>query len=217
VEPRFTNAPVHEQIFRAKNISDNERCLGLRTRKMATAVRWEYRRGSHLLVNFGSVYIPALFRFTNYSVHEQIFRAKNITDDERCLGLRTRKLATAAIWEYQRGSVSCWLTLAQYTSLLDFGLRTFRFTNGLQERIKFVNRGSTVVCAIYYRRLFISPSGISELDCATTKTDRHGRTEHINRQRISPSFFFVLGAVAYLQDSPLGGQSWRNMAWTGNK
>jgi hypothetical protein len=23
--------------------------------------------------------------------------------------------------------VSCWLTLAQYTSLLDFGLRTFRF------------------------------------------------------------------------------------------
>jgi hypothetical protein len=27
---------------------------------------------------------------------------------------------------------------------LSFGLRTFRFTNGLQERIKFVNRGSTV-------------------------------------------------------------------------
>jgi hypothetical protein len=39
--------------------------------------------------------------------------------------------------------VSCCLTLAQYTSLLDFGLRTFRFTNGLQERIKFVNRGPT--------------------------------------------------------------------------
>ena len=28
--------------------------------------------------------------------------------------------------------------------------------------------------------LFISPSGISELDCATTQ-DRHGRKEHINR------------------------------------
>jgi hypothetical protein len=40
--------------------------------------------------------------------------------------------------------VSCRLTLAQYTSLLDFGLRTFRFMNGLQERIKFVNRGPTV-------------------------------------------------------------------------
>jgi hypothetical protein len=42
--------------------------------------------------------------------------------------------------------VSWWLTLAQHTSLLDFGLRTFRFTNGLQERIKFVNRGPTVCC-----------------------------------------------------------------------
>jgi hypothetical protein len=40
--------------------------------------------------------------------------------------------------------VSCWLTLARYISLLDFGLRTFRFTNGLQEQIKFVNRGPTV-------------------------------------------------------------------------
>jgi hypothetical protein len=40
--------------------------------------------------------------------------------------------------------VSYWLTLAQYTSLLDFGLQTFRFTNSLQERIKFVNRGPTV-------------------------------------------------------------------------
>ena len=27
-----------------------------------------------------------------------------------------------------------------------FGLRTFRFTNDLQERIKFVNRGLTVYC-----------------------------------------------------------------------
>jgi hypothetical protein len=42
VEPRFTNAPVHEQfgheqILRAKDVSDDERCLGLRTRKLATA------------------------------------------------------------------------------------------------------------------------------------------------------------------------------------
>jgi hypothetical protein len=35
------NAPVHEQIFRAKNISDDERCLGLRTRKMATVASWQ--------------------------------------------------------------------------------------------------------------------------------------------------------------------------------
>jgi hypothetical protein len=42
VEPRFTNAPVHEQLgsrtnFPSKNVSDNVRCLGLRTRKLATA------------------------------------------------------------------------------------------------------------------------------------------------------------------------------------
>jgi hypothetical protein len=43
----------------------------------------------------------------------------------------------------------------------------------------------------YYIGLFVSPSGISELDCATTKTDRHGIKEHINRQKISPSFFFA--------------------------
>jgi hypothetical protein len=41
--------------------------------------------------------------------------------------------------------------------------------------------------------------------------ERHSRKEHINRYRISPSFFFVLGAVVYLQVSPLGGscETWR--------
>jgi hypothetical protein len=47
--------------------------------------------------------------FMNNSVHEQIFQ-QNVSDDKRRLGLRTRKLATAANWEYRRGSVSCWLT-----------------------------------------------------------------------------------------------------------
>jgi hypothetical protein len=61
VEPRFMNAPVHEQIFRAK-VSDDERCLGLRTRKLATAVGDKLRVSAQecqLLVNFGSVHIPA--------------------------------------------------------------------------------------------------------------------------------------------------------------
>jgi hypothetical protein len=34
--------------------------------------------------------------FTNNSVHEQIFRAENTSDDEWCLGLRTRKLRVSA-------------------------------------------------------------------------------------------------------------------------
>jgi hypothetical protein len=61
VEPRFTNAPVHEQIFRAKNVSDDEQCLGLRTPKLATAVGDKLRGSAwecQLLVNFGSVHIP---------------------------------------------------------------------------------------------------------------------------------------------------------------
>jgi hypothetical protein len=61
-----------------------------------------------------------------------------------------------------------------------------------------------------YTGLFISPSGISELDCATTRTDRQTDTAErsisIDRESLEV-FFFVLEAVAYLQVSPLGGQS----------
>jgi hypothetical protein len=35
---------------------------------------------------------------------------------------------------------------------LSFGLQTFQFTNGLQERIKFVNRGPTVYKRSPYNR-----------------------------------------------------------------
>ena len=54
-----------------------------------------------------------------------------------------------------------------------------------------------------YTELFISPSGISELDCATTKTDTAERSISIGRE--SPQGFFVLGALAYFQVPPLGG------------
>ena len=43
--------------------------------------------------------------------------------------------------------------------------------------------------------LFISPSGISELDCATTKTDTAERSISIGRESLK--VFFVLGALAY--------------------
>jgi hypothetical protein len=66
-----------------------------------------------------------------------------------------------------------------------------------------------------YTGSFVSSSGISELDCATTKTDTAERSISIDRESLR--VFYVLGAVAYLHVSPLGGQSWRNMAWTGNK
>ena len=59
--------------------------------------------------------------------------------------------------------------------------------------------------------LFISPSGISELDCATTKTDTAERSISIGRESLQ--FFFVLGALAYCQVLPLGGsreEKWRS-------
>ena len=58
--------------------------------------------------------------------------------------------------------------------------------------------------------LFVSPSGNSELDCATTKTDTAERTISIGRESLK--VFFVLGALAYLQFPPLGGsrdEKWR--------
>ena len=51
--------------------------------------------------------------------------------------------------------------------------------------------------------LFISPSGISELDCATTKTDTVERSISIGRESLQ--VFFLVGALAYFQVPPLGG------------
>ena len=54
-----------------------------------------------------------------------------------------------------------------------------------------------------YTGLFISPSGISELDCATTKIDTAERSISIGRESLQ--VFFVLGSLAYFQVPPLGG------------
>ena len=59
--------------------------------------------------------------------------------------------------------------------------------------------------------LFISPSGISELDCATTKTDTADRSISIGRESLQ--VFFLLGALAYFQVPPIGGsrdEKWRS-------
>ena len=52
--------------------------------------------------------------------------------------------------------------------------------------------------------IFISPSGISELDSATTKTDTAERSISIGREFLQV-FFFVIGALSYFQVPPLGG------------
>ena len=63
----------------------------------------------------------------------------------------------------------------------------------------------------YNTGLFISPSGISELDCTTTKTDTAERSISIGRESLQ--VFFTLGALAYFQVPPLGGsreEKWRS-------
>ena len=62
-----------------------------------------------------------------------------------------------------------------------------------------------------YKGLFISTSGISELDCATTKTDTAKRSISIGRESLQG--FSVLAALAYFQVPPLGGrrdEKWRS-------
>ena len=56
--------------------------------------------------------------------------------------------------------------------------------------------------------LFISPSEISELDCATAKTDTAERSISIGRESLK--VFFVLRALAYFQVPPLGGSREKN-------
>ena len=62
-----------------------------------------------------------------------------------------------------------------------------------------------------YTGLIISPSGISELDCATTKINTAERSISIRRESLKN--FLVLGALAYFEFPPLGGsreEKWRS-------
>jgi hypothetical protein len=77
-------------------------------------------------------------RFTNKFSEQKMSRMTNGFSDYKHASWQQRQAESIS------AGVSFWLTLAQYTSLLDFGLRTFQFMNGLQEQIKFVNGGPTV-------------------------------------------------------------------------
>ena len=75
-----------------------------------------------------------------------------------------------------------------------------------------IRRWSHNITIYYNTGLFISPSGISELDRATTKTDTAERSISIGRESLQV-FFFVLGALAYFQVLLLGGsreEKWRS-------
>ena len=78
-------------------------------------------------------------------------------------------------------------------------------------KFKFDTKEMSIKMWLGYTRLFISPSGISELDCATTNIDTAERSISIGRESLQ--VFFVLGALAYFQVPPLGGsreEKWRS-------
>ena len=64
-------------------------------------------------------------------------------------------------------------------------------------RPRFVNPITNLI--VYYTGLFISPSGISELDCATTKKDTAGRSISIGRESLQ--VFFCTRGLGVLPDS----------------
>ena len=83
-----------------------------------------------------------------------------------------------------------------------------------QKKINTTNHSASYVLVYApndYTELFISPSGISELDCATTKTDTAERSISIGRESLQ--VFFCTTGLGVLQVPPLGGsreEKWRS-------
>ena len=73
----------------------------------------------------------------------------------------------------------------------------------------FDGKNNSFDASLVIYRVIISPSGTSELDCATTKIDTAERS--ISTGRESLKVFFLLEALAYLQVPLLGGsrEKWR--------
>ena len=63
--------------------------------------------------------------------------------------------------------------------------------------------GKTWLLVRGYTGLFVSPSGISELDCATTKTDTAERSISIGRETLQ--VFFCARGLGELPDSTARG------------
>jgi hypothetical protein len=66
---------------------------------------------------------------TNKSVHEQIFQKKKsqVTNGVSSSEHASWQQRLATSWEYRRKSVSCCVTFAQYTSLLELGMPSLEF------------------------------------------------------------------------------------------
>jgi hypothetical protein len=98
---------------------------------MATAIgtilenRMRNGNGAILLVS----QLKVNLKYSGTSVHEQIFRTKTsrVTNGVSSNEHASRQQRLAKSWEYRRDSVSCCVTFAQYTSLLEFAVSSLEF------------------------------------------------------------------------------------------
>jgi hypothetical protein len=130
VEPRFTNACHHEQIgLRTPlitNKSVHER-LSSRTNRFTNASHHEQIGSRTPFITNKSVHerlSSRTNRFTNKFSEQKTSRVTNsVSSNEHAS--RQKWLATS--WEYRWESVSCCVTFAQYTYLLEFAVPSLEF------------------------------------------------------------------------------------------
>jgi hypothetical protein len=119
----FTNKFSEQKTSRVTNgVSSNEHA----SRQQRLATSWEYRRSTHPFSN--SLEFHCVFWFFNVLLNKKSWDQRRI--NKQSSGVQER-INPFYIVSYGKNS---------------FCLRTFRGTNGPQERIKFANRGSTVQC-----------------------------------------------------------------------
>ena len=78
--------------------------------------------------------------------------------------------------------------------LYDVNYPSLSFLYDITAKVAFLNKILNDVKCKFYTGLFISPSGISELDCATTKTGTAERSISTERERHSKFLSYLTGA-----------------------
>jgi hypothetical protein len=99
--------------------------------KMATAIdtilehRMRNGNGAILLVS----QLKVNLKYSGTSVHEQIFRTKTslVTNGVLSNEHASRQQRLAKSWEHRWDSISCCVTFARYTSLLEFAVSSLEF------------------------------------------------------------------------------------------
>ena len=136
-----------------------------------------------------------------------IFKRRQVHESFRRIGdLRNKfkmKVEKMSVSQFPQFPVTSYITTTVRCHKMSSNYRLLRSCDWVLQISSYVTEK--------YTGLFISPSGISELNCATTKTDTAEMSISISREFLQ--VFFVLGALAYFQVPPLGGspeEKWRS-------